>query len=56
MSPEQFEREARYRAAMLVASGMLRAGLITPREFRQIDTMCAAKYLPVIGSLLPVNP
>lgn len=56
VSHEQFEREMYYRAAMHIAGGMLHAGLITRREFRKIETMCAAKYLPVIGQLLPVLP
>lgn len=56
MSQEQFERESRYRAAMSIAGQMLKNGLITIQEFRQIDTMCAEKYLPVIGQLMPTNP
>lgn len=56
MTQEQFEREARYRAAMVIAVRMLRQGLISAREYRQIDTMCMAKYLPVIGSFLPAKP
>lgn len=56
MTQEQFDREARYRAAMAIAARMLRRGLITAKEYRQIDTMCAAKYLPVIGAFLPAKP
>ena len=51
MTREQFNREKDYGAAMAVAKAMLRAGLITEREYRKIDTIYRRKYRPIIGGL-----
>jgi hypothetical protein len=56
MSKEQFNREARYGAALAVARAMLVKGLITDKDFRKIDTMFKQKYRPLIGGLLGKNP
>lgn len=56
MTKEQFEREMRYGAAMTVARAMLSKGLISEKDYRKIDTIYKAKYLPVIGALPTENP
>ena len=49
MTKEQFARERDYGAAVLIAKTLLRAGLISEREYRKIDTILTRKYQPVIG-------
>jgi hypothetical protein len=51
MTKEQFERERDYGAAVSIAKALLRAGLISEREFRKIDTNFQRKYRPMIGGL-----
>lgn len=51
MTREQFERESRYRAALTVAKAMLREGLISDEEYREIDTRLVEKYRPLFGGL-----
>ena len=51
MTNEQFDSEMNYRAALAVAKGLLRQGLITEREFCRIDTMLIGIYRPIIGGL-----
>lgn len=47
-----FENELHYQTTMSMVRKMLRDGLITEKEYRQIDTMFIAKYQPKIGTLL----
>jgi len=56
MTREQLERERDYGAAMSIAKSLLRARLITEREYRKIDTMYRRKYRPIIGGLQLNNP
>jgi hypothetical protein len=56
MTREQFERERDYGASASVAKALLRAGLITEREYRKIDTIFQRKHRPVIGGLRLQNP
>jgi hypothetical protein len=51
MSPKQARQELDYHAALSVAKTMLENALITQEEYRQIDTIFRAEYLPVFGSL-----
>ena len=53
MTKEQFAREVDYGAAMSIAKAMLRAGLITGKEYRKIDTIYCKKYRPIIGGTKP---
>ena len=55
MSKEQFGREARYGAAMAAARAMLKSGILTERDYREIDTMMRRKYRPLIGGAQPLN-
>ena len=53
LSPDQFQRELSYRAAMTVIRHMLREGLITRGEFVRIQPILAKKFSPVWGGLYP---
>ena len=46
-----FQNEMMYQATMSIARKMLRDGLISEDEYRQIDTMLIEKYQPKIGVL-----
>ena len=46
-----FQNEMMYQATMSFARKMLRDGLITEDEYRQIDTMFIEKSQPKIGTL-----
>ena len=51
VSSVNFQNERMYHATMSFARKMLRDGLITVDEYRQIDTMFIEKYQPKIGVL-----
>ena len=51
LTKEQFERELNYRAAFSITKQMLEEGLITPKEFVQIDTFLREKFSPIWGGL-----
>ena len=51
MSQEQFDRERRYCAAMAIVREMVEAGLLFPKEIRQIETILAHKYSPTLAPL-----
>lgn len=51
VSNVNFQNEMMYQATMSFARKMLRDGLITEDEYRQIDTMFIEKYQPKIGTL-----
>ncbi len=46
-----YENEMMYLATMHMAKTMLRQGLISSEEYRQIDTIFAQKYEPSFGTL-----
>lgn len=51
MSSSEFHNEKLYQATMCMARNMLRDGLISEEEYRQIDTIFLEKYRPVFGTL-----
>ena len=51
VSSVNFQNEMMYQATMSIARKMLRDGLISEDEYRQIDTMFIEKYQPKIGVL-----
>lgn len=55
MTEEQFHNEKLYQTTMHIMRRMLRQGLITMDEYRQIDTIFTEKYRPVFGTLLIRN-
>ena len=55
LTKEQFERELNYRAALSIAKQMREDGLVTPKEFVQIDRFLRRKFSPVWGGLYQNN-
>lgn len=51
LTKEQFERELNYRSVLSIAKQMREEGLVTPREFVQIDIFLQEKFSPVWGGL-----
>ena len=52
VTQEEFDREWRYLVIMFFVGKMLRQGLITEEEYREIGEKNRQKYCPVIGGLL----
>ncbi len=44
MTNDFFQRLASYKAAMSLAKGMLRQGVISAKEYAEIDTIMTKKY------------
>ncbi len=55
LTKEQFERELNYRAVLSIARQMREDGLVTPKEFVQIDRFLRRKFSPVWGGLYQNN-
>lgn len=56
MSEEEFRAELRYRMSLSVAKTMLEKGVISEKEFSEIDTILLKKYRPTLGTLLSGKP
>lgn len=51
MTDVQFEAEKSYQAAREIAEGFRRRGLLTEKEFVEIDTILLQKFRPPLGTL-----
>ena len=51
MTKEEFHNEKMYQATMALARQMLRQGLITEEEYREVDAVFLKKYKPVLGDI-----
>ena len=51
MSKKEFKNEKLYQTTMHIARKMLKSGLISGEEYRQIDTIFTEKYHPTLGTL-----
>ena len=51
VSKEEFRNEKLYQSTMHLARKMLKEGLISEEEYREIDTIFLEKYKPVFGTL-----
>ena len=49
MTPEQFDREKKYQAALAVARTMLRQGIINDDDFNKTEAILRDKFSPMIG-------
>ncbi len=56
MSKEEFRAERLYLMSLSVAKSMLKKGVISEGEFKQIDTILLKKYRPTLGTLLSWKP
>ena len=55
MSKEKLHNDMLYHAATSMAKTMLEKGLITEKEYSEIDTILLEKYRPYLGALLSEN-
>ena len=51
MDDEQFRDETAYQASLILAQGMLQAGLLTEAEFTKARGLLLARYKPLLGGL-----
>ena len=51
MTQEQFNREAKYRAAISIAKKMLAGGIISDADFAKIKTFFITKFQPVFADI-----
>lgn len=51
MRKEEFQNEKLYQTTMQIARKMLKEGIVSEEEYRQIDTIFLEKYHPVFGTL-----
>ena len=49
MTPEQFDREKKYQAALAVARTLLRQGIINDDDFDKTEAILRKKFSPLIG-------
>lgn len=56
MDKEQFRAEHLYQMSLSVAKSMLEKGVISEKEFSEIDTILLKKYRPTLGTLLSGKP
>ncbi|MDO4344463.1 MAG: hypothetical protein Q4C50_06625 [Eubacteriales bacterium] len=56
MDKEQFRAERLYQMSISVAKSMLKKGVISEKEFLEIDTILLKKYRPTLGTLLSGKP
>jgi len=49
MTPEQFDREASYQAALAIARAMLKQGIIEADDFNKIEGFFRDKFCPPVG-------
>lgn len=56
MTKDQFEREKHYQTTLAILRFMLKEGLISASELREMDKILLAKYRPLLGTLYGGNP
>ncbi len=56
MTPEQFDREKKYQAALAVARSMLRQGIINDDDFTKTEAILREKFCPFIGAYTQDKP
>ena len=54
LTKEQFDRECSYRTALSIMDALREKGLITSKEFGQIEPILAQKFSPVWADLSDV--
>jgi hypothetical protein len=55
MTAEQMKRELDYGAMAHIAEKLLRTGLISEREYRQLCTKYERKHRPIIGGYIALK-
>ena len=56
MTPEQFNREKKYQAALAIARALLKKRIITEIDYAKTEEVLRMKFCPFIGSFLPEKP
>lgn len=56
MNKEQFRMERLYQISLSIAKIMLVKGIISKKEYLEIDTILLQKYQPILGTLLAGKP
>jgi hypothetical protein len=51
VTSEQLRRERDYGISMSIVKSMLNKGILTPQEYKKIDTIMTKKYEPILGGL-----
>ena len=51
MTQEQFDREAKYRAAIFIAKKMLASGIISDADFVKIKVFFITKFKPIFADI-----
>ena len=51
MNKNEFRNEKLYQTTMHIARKMLKDGIISEEEYRQIETIFLEKYKPVFGTI-----
>lgn len=51
MSKEEFRNEAMYQTTMHIVRKMLKEGIISEEEYRQVNDVFLEKYRPILGGL-----
>jgi hypothetical protein len=52
MSHKEFQNETDYMISIRIAQNLREKGLLTPEEYREIDTKLRERYQPKFGTLL----
>ena len=55
MTQKEYRDDMLYHAAILIGKTMLEKGLLTEKDYAEIDTILLQKYRPYLGSLLSEN-
>ena len=50
MTPEQFDREKKYLAALAVARAMLKKGIINEDDYAKTEKVLRVKFCPLMGA------
>jgi len=56
MTPEQFDREKNYQAALAMARAMHRQGVIDDGDLDKLEAAFRVKFCPFIGAFQGANP
>ena len=56
ITQKEFNSERRYQTAIIFAKKMLDEGIITQKDYAEIDTKLLEKYRPTMSTLLSGKP
>lgn len=56
INKKKFKAEKLYSISLSVAKSMLKKGIISKKEYMEIDAILLDKYRPILGTLLTGKP